>query len=467
MLNLTRILPWRFNMMGALLARLTAFCVTALCAGSACYSAGESVMKPENRYLTAIPKLLPADRESTVTIRPLYDHVRFQDGDEFEVTCVATDGSDDVERLRVRASEGVLRITHRFAGEQEHALVVERVVGEDRRLQGDYRVYSLREDLLSRLPYKGDLHMHSYYSDGVESPAYVAAACRRIGLDFMALTDHRQYSPSLEAQQVFEDAAVELRIFPGEEVHPPDNPTHIVNFGGRFSINDLFAGSSYLQEVEAIAAELPKLPAGVDRTQYASAVWTFGKIREAGGLGVLCHPDWFSDYRYRLPQPLAAYILEQQPFDAYELLGGYSRAEAFSNNRQVARYVDARSRGHRLPIVGASDAHGCETGSLFGWYYTVVFSPSLELADLIGSIKGEWSVAVEALPGEVVRVYGPLRLVRYTLFLLREVFPQHDLLCAEEGQLMLDYIAGRPGAEQALQLRQGRVAQLYREYRAK
>lgn len=421
-------------------------------------------MRPENRYLEAAPKVVLADRESTITIRPLSDHVRLQDGEEFEVTYVPTDGPNGSEKLRVKVAEGALRITRRFAGEQEHVLVAEQIGGQDRRLRGDFRVYSLREDLFSRLPYKGDVHMHSRYSDGVESPAYVAAACRRIGLDFMALTDHGQYAPSLEAQRAFESVAVDLRIYPGEEVHPPGNPTHIVNFGGRFSVNELFADSSYMQGVEAIAARLPELPAGVDGKQYASSVWVFDRIRDAGGLGIFCHPDWFADHRYQLPQPLAAYTLEQQPFDAYELVGGYARVEAFSNNRQLARYADARARGRRLPIVGVSDAHGCETGELFGWYYTVVFSPSLDLPDLIGSIKDEWSVAVEALPGEVVRAYGPLRLIGYTHFLLREVFPQHDLLCAQEGQFMLDHAAGKPGAAESLQLRKGSVAQLYEGY---
>jgi hypothetical protein len=434
-----------------------------------CCLASENVMRPENRYLEATPKVVRADRESTITIRPLFDHVRFHEGEEFEVTCVATDGVDATEKVRVKPENGILRITHRFAGEQEHVLRVEQVDGEKRRMKGDFHVCSLQEDLLSRFPFKGDLHMHSYRSDGVESPAYVAAACRRIGLDFMAVTDHDQYKPSLEAQQAFRDVPVDLRIYPGEEVHPPDNPIHIINFGGSKSVNAIFPDNSYKQEVDELVAQLPALPAGVDRYQYASSVWTFNKIREVGGLGIFCHPEWLWNYHYVIPshahpQPLVAFIFEQQPFDAYELIGGYERWDAFSNNRQVARYVDARARGQRIPIVGVSDAHGCEVDDLFGWYFTIVFSPTADLPDLIDSIKEEWSVAVEGLPGEVVRVYGPLRLVRYAQFLLREVFPQHDMLCAQEGQFMLDYVAGKAGAVDSLRLRQGDTAKLYQNY---
>jgi len=175
---------------------------------------------------------------------------------------------------------------------------------------------------------------------------------------------------------------------------------------------------------------------------YASCVWCFERIRALGGLGVFCHPYWVSQRRYDVPVALSDALFEGQPFDALELLGGYGLSEVESNVLQIARYGDERARGRRIPIVGVSDAHGCEKGELLGWYYTIVFSPSNALGDLIASIKALYSVAVEALPGGAARAYGPLRLVKYAQFLLREVFPQHDELCAEEGRHMLAYLAG-------------------------
>lgn len=343
----------------------------------------------------------------------------------------------------LRAEDGALAVTARFAGEQEHLMVVDEIHrGEERRL-GVFRLYSLADDLLARAPYKGDLHIHSNRSDGREPPAHVAAACRRIGLDFMALTDHGLYAPSLEAQEAFRDFDLNLRIFRGEEIHPPGNPVHIVNFGGAFSVNELFADEqAYRRDVRAIEDETGPLPAGVDPYHYASAVFCFRKIREAGGLGIFCHPYWLVEDGYYISEALTTHLLETQPFDALELLGGYYRHESDSNVLQVARYHEERLLGRRLPIVGVSDAHGCERGELFGWYYTIVFAKSLELQDIIDGIKNLWSVAVEAVPGGTARAYGPFRLVKYALFLLREVFPAHDALCAEEGLAMLRYAAG-------------------------
>jgi len=38
--------------------------------------------------------------------------------------------------------------------------------------------------------YKGELHSHTYHSDGVDSPAELIDAARRYGLDYLAMTDH-------------------------------------------------------------------------------------------------------------------------------------------------------------------------------------------------------------------------------------------------------------------------------------
>ena len=129
-----------------------------------------------------------------------------------------------------------------------------------------------------------------------------------------------------------------------------------------------------------------------------------------------------------------------------------------SNHLQVVRYYEEQAKGHRIPVVGASDAHGCETGELFGWYYTLALAPSPDLTDLIASIKGLRSVAVEALPGQAPRAYGPLRVVKYAQFLLREVLPEHDRLCRAEGDAMLDYLAGEPDARSRLAALQGQIA---------
>lgn len=345
--------------------------------------------------------------------------------------------------------------------EQEHVLLVDQATEDGIVHIAQLRVYAVEQDLYDLLPFKGDTHIHSNCSDGKEDPPVVAAFCRRIGMDFMALTDHRKYGPSLDAIAAFAGLPLDMKLFPGEEVHPPGNPVHIVNFGASRSINELFETEEYVRGVGATRAALAQsgmATPGTDLGPFASCVWCFDKIREAGGLGIFCHPYWVCNNRLDVPEYLTDLLFEHQPFGALEVTGGYHRSEVESNALQAARYYDETARGRRIPVVGASDAHGCTTGELFGWYYTIVFSRSLELEDLISSVSLLRSVAVEALPGAPVRIVGSWRLVRYAHFLVREFFPMHDELCAAEGELMLRHVRGDTSAAAEMARLQGQTA---------
>ncbi len=393
-----------------------------------------------------MPRIVRADTNAVVTVQPWQG----ESGSHIVVTAVETGVRTIVEPGNAACRmqpDGVCELSHLFVGEQEHVVAVEVVEDGKRRVAARCSVYSLREDLYAMTPLKGDFHMHSTESDGQEPAARVAAHCRRIGLDFMALTDHRRHQPSLDAAAAFAGVSADLRMFPGEEVHPPGSTVHIVNFGGKVGMTPHFADeNAFRAEMARVAASLGPLPDGVDAHMYASSVWCFDKIRAAGGLAVFCHPYWIYRERFDAPEPVTTHLFKTRPFDALELIGGYHVREAEANTLQVARWRDESVRGGEIPVVGASDAHGCLNGELFGWYFTIVWSPSDSLADIVASVKAFRSVAVEARPGEAPRAYGSFRMVKLAYFLLREVFPAHDALCREEGALMQAHLDGDKAA---------------------
>ncbi|MDR1509293.1 MAG: hypothetical protein LBS53_06605 [Synergistaceae bacterium] len=371
------------------------------------------------------PKIFPARAETRIKISPLYEHVRFTKS-VYNVEIIGMEAHDG-SSVSVDARNGALSFTIFGAREQEYRIRIEDAAA--------FSVYCLDDDLFGRIPLKGDFHIHSNRSDGREPPAFVAAASRKIGMDFMAITDHHRYAPSLEAIDAFRDFKTDLLIFPGEEVHPPNNPVHIINFGGNRSVNGMF-GERYEAEVGKIAETLA-VPDGVDSVIYAGCEWCFEKIRQCGGISLLCHPYWITGDRYNVASAFLDYMMLRKPFTAFELLGGH---EAESNNIQTAYYGEKRSEGLLVPVVGVSDAHSVMGGDYFGWTYTIVFVNGRSLEDIKEGVERGFSAAVESLPGENHRAYGKLRFVKYALFLLREYFPAHDARCAKEAEAMFEHI---------------------------
>lgn len=420
----------------------------------------------EAAHIQMLPRIVRADRESTLRFA-LPESMLLMSPGEYGVVVRPrgrVTGDDEIVPDR-DVSGGIMRLTCVFPAEQEHTILIRRSAPDDRgrtETLGVGSVYSLEDDLFGLRPYKGDLHMHSNRSDGGDEPSHVPAACRRIGLDFMALTDHRLYQPSLDAMAAFDGLELDLKMFPGEEVHAPDSDVHIINFGGSFSVNDLFKSDkdAYEREVRAIERALPPGLNEKDGRRYAAAVWCYRKIRQAGGLSIFCHPYWIYQSRDNVSELLVDRHLQEMPFDALEVIGGFHLCEAESNIRQVARYHEERAKGRDVPIVGVSDAHGCETGKLFGWYYTIIFAASCEFDDIVGAIRGLRSVAVEALPlpDATPRAHGPYRLTCYAQFLMREFFPGHDDLCRKEGELMQAHARGDKHAAPELALLRGQTA---------
>lgn len=446
-------------------------------------------MKTELHNYDIYPKVFLLGEAVTITIKPLGDHVAFTGSEEFALISVAHGAVADYpgranhRKLETTlGADGCIRFSHIFPEEGEYLI---RLLPDDRRRRRvDLSVYALAEDMKGRYPYRGDLHMHSCYSDGVQSPAVVVANYRRYGYDFIVISDHERYYPALEAQDVYRDVPAEMTIVAGEEVHLPDNDVHIVNFGGKYSVNGLLDSSAqnresdrravidnpppvlsteeYRRQVNELAGTLD-IPDGIEKFTYASCVWIFDHIRKAEGLGIFAHPYWKSDGSYQVPESLTAHILETRPFDAFEVLGGelYQQQNGF----QTIRYYEDRARGISYPIIGATDSHNSiaedNPGALVA--STFVFATANETRSLIAAILDEYSVAIDTISKEY-RLVGDLRLVKYARFLLDDFTPLHDELCYEEGRLMKACVTGDGAALESLAFIHGRMKDLYAKY---
>ncbi len=443
------------------------------------------------------PKVFPKDKEIEITIKPLGAHAAFTKDEYSMQICPLTTGtkraypdtSTFTDEFKVKPdADGCIRIKHVFRGEQEHFI---RFLKDDAKKDFQLSVYSVADDLVGRYPFTGDLHMHTFRSDGKQSPAIVAANYRRHGYDFLAITDHCRYYPSLEAIDAYKDVDIEYTLIPGEEVHMPKgdphhgNDVHMVNFGGKYSINALVSSSSHVQEVgedkekrsiDGICpdimtqeefwaliddyADTLDIPDDVERFPFACCSWITEQIRKADGLSIFAHPYWIADV-YHVPDSLSDAMFEKKAFDAFEVLGGENYFE--QNGFQTIYYYEQCAKGNKMPIVGSTDSHSSFNNRNAFICSTIVFATENTRESLISSIKDCYSVAVDTISAEY-RIVGDFRLVRYATFLYENFLPLHDELCYEEGLLMKRYVTGEEDAVAQLKAIQGRMKRQREKY---
>lgn len=414
------------------------------------------------------PKVVPVGRGVTITVQALDPHL-MQDF-SYTVSLYAINDAGKVLESNLpctplAAPRQGFTVTVTLPKEQEYLLQI--TYADKARPQANLQFYALEDDLLCRKPLFGEFHAHSFFSDGKQGPVFLAAEYRKQGFDFLSVTEHRRRMPSTLAVEAFEGLDLPFKLYPGEEVHPQDIRTHIVNFASDNSANafalkekdqatwrDRAGDPLWFEELERVKATLPELPENVSADEVASATIVSRIIREGGGMCILAHPHW----RYPLhsvTDETTRYFLESGLFDALELIGGQHWSDNYS---QIAYYNQLTAEGMRIPVVGASDEHGVlpvgvppEKRHYFTEERTLVFAKENSREGIIEAVKGCYSAAMFKPVDQFPQINGcSYRLFKYAMFLLLNYFPLRDELCAVEGRLMHEYAAGTPGAKEKL-----------------
>lgn len=444
---------------------------------------------------TVSPSVIKADTESTVIIESQSGTFRFFDGMEYDVIFIPTEKSDvpsdeemslsgwDKNRVvhTFKAKDGKLTLTHKFLGEQEWRIKISSTEERYDQYENDNNiafsrgrwkyiaavkkgitlsVYSLYPDLYERNVKKCDFHIHTNFSDGTETPERTAANYRKKGFDIISITDHNIYNASAEVAKKL-DFMHNFKLIPGEEVHNGyARQLHIVNVGSKYSVNDIFLDEPerVKAEVEALKGEV-EVPEGVDEREYLYRVWTYREIKKSGGYAIYPHPFWTWKGHYHVETDMSEAAMKNGLCDAFELLGGCSVKE---NNLQVALYYSLQKDGLKMPIVGSSDSHTTMPGAQ--WFdedSTVLFEKD---GDTIGAIDGGYSVAVESVQGEEIRVFGDFRMMKYTHFLIENYFARRAEICNASGIFVERYLLGDTGCKDIICACEDRIKKFENEF---
>lgn len=439
------------------------------------------------------PRVVEADKVTKVSVSGLDKSCIFYDDTEYMITVTASDdytypspdkmGSGDriiSEDILAVPKDGVLSFEYKFTGEHLWYINIRRVENEKHfggnRMRWahirnsalnsilDFEMYSLCSDLYERKPFKGDFHVHSFGSDGKDSPALVAAQYRQHGFDTLSITDHYVMEPSVEAVEAYGDIDTGLKLIVGEEIHHTLGKAsyHVVNLNPRTSVNEIIINKT--DEVESIVSEIAKtldVADECDRREIAWHKWIYDEVKKAGGVCIFPHPYWEPGNAQNLKSSVTEAVYKMGLCDVIELMNGdkpqYSRA-------QMQLYYEMRCDGYKYPIVSSTDNHnsliddGC-----FTKVWTIVYAKDAD--DIVHSITEGYTAAIDALEGECSNIYAEkVRFSRYTWFLMRNYYKRHDLLSCAVGQAMTRYALGRKDQKEMIELLQKEVREYEKEF---
>lgn len=399
---------------------------------------------PHPRYM-CFPSVVCVGKETQVTIVPRDNSRIFREEKEYflKILGLCDDLPDyhdtDIPEHDLTVKDGCIVFTHTFESEQEYSIRF----GEKDRKETRISLYAVESDLYERRPLKGDLHTHTYYSDGDDGLTMVASDYREEGFDFFALTDHNRMFTSRLINEQYKDVSLGMHMMTGEEIHTPGTSLHIVHIGGKESVCD-----KYIKDpdgFEKAVDEVEKTLAHIDETyrrRVAMAVWTCNEIHKAGGLAILAHPYWCPN-AYNLSNDFINILFELKIFDALEVMGGNY---AMLNSVQQTLWLEQMLKGNYLPVVGSSDSHNHDfSRDGFGRRLTFVFAKDNSTESILEAIRDDYSVAADIPKNDdaEIRYYTrQTRLALFTNFLYNNYFNETWRLCIGEGILMRRYAEG-------------------------
>jgi hypothetical protein len=257
-------------------------------------------------------------------------------------TQVGTSGSD---KLSISISE-----THATPGYHPHRLSP----GEWHIIVGAYKVAEEGVDVLYELSFtskymrllKGDLHTHTFASDGVLSIEALAHHAQLNGLDFLAITEHNQM---VSTDTLLEHAY--LTLIPGIEW------THYKGHANFLGVDQPYDEPFLANTIEEVQAR-------------------FQSARDRGAFISINHP-------YDPVVPFQ-FDIASLPFDCLEVWNGPMRG---SNLQAIGYWNSMLVAGKKIPICGGSDYHRDSLLLFTGGPATCVYAMSASPSDILDSLR--------------------------------------------------------------------------------
>ena len=413
------------------------------------------------------PRIYPADTEATITFRPVteWEKKNFR---SLKVEYISggkshSDGSGpwtDNQKLKPVVDDNGITVTIMLRGEQRHSFLFwappqkpadpkKKPARPQPKIE---QVMTLKPDLFALRPFRGNIHQHSKVSDGRWEPEEHITHARRVGFDFVSVTDHGTYDQNPRVIAAAAESGSGLEVYPGEEMHNYGAVLHAVCLGapkrmsltGKYAedLTELAEGSAKV--AEEIRKEFPQ--ASKEDIRFAAeATFLARRARRHGATVIYAHPYWFTKGRLQSPEFMTRYILTHNDFDAVEICND---GIATSYNPPIAAllYELAYTSGRRWPVSSASDCHNVAS-DYYKRNFNVIFAKDCTLASFRDALVNYRSTAGYLTRGAKgdgpVYYFGPLRFIDYSQFLHDcGYWKNHLKICLRQSELLAKFVAG-------------------------
>jgi histidinol phosphatase-like PHP family hydrolase len=203
--------------------------------------------------------------------------------------------------------------------------------------------------------YRGNLHTHSNRSDGRKSPAQVCAIYRKLGYDFISLTDHFLECYKYPITDTTAERREDFTTILGAELHAP-----------KTSLGDLW---------HIVAVGLPPSFAATGPKETGPQL--AARARRAGAYVAVAHPAWYDLTDDDVLSIKAANAIEIVNMTCMELNG----------KGDGTGYLDRLlAQGHRYHAIACDDAHFADDRHDCGGCWVMVRARHLEPQALLDAL---------------------------------------------------------------------------------
>jgi len=204
--------------------------------------------------------------------------------------------------------------------------------------------------------YRGDLHVHTYHSDGHRSVAELLETLRQTGLDFVALTEHNNVTQLYDSDL---DGVDDLAIIPGMELTTYYG--HALSLGTTDWIDWRVGREGYRME------------------NAAEEIYARGGILVAAHIANAGDPfctgcTWLFDQF--MPGEL----------DAVEIWNGLWERPRCNNETNLQLWYGWLNAGHRLPATAGTDAHSTDSYDV-GPGFNLIWADELSAEALLEGLR--------------------------------------------------------------------------------